>query len=135
MWLGAMRAFVCVFIGAATLNLAAQQQPQNPPPAQQSPPKPTRDPAVKPKCIYCPAPDYSAEAREKHIEGDVWLEVIVTADGKASDRILVTKSMGYGLNEQATKAVKKWKFRPGKDGSGKPVDCWTVIQVQFRLTS
>lgn len=65
-------------------------------------------------------------------QGDVWLEARVTAKGKVGE-IKVTKSLGYGLDEEAIKAVKKWKFSPAKDKDGKPVDRWTVIQIQFQL--
>jgi hypothetical protein len=40
--------------------------------------------------------------------------------------ISVVTPVGYGLDEEAVKAVKKWRFKPGK-GSGKPA------RVQIRI--
>jgi TonB family protein len=85
-----------------------------------------------PACIYCPRPDYPVEAKKKKIQGDVWLEALVTTEGIATD-IGITKTLGYGLDEEAVRAVKEWKFRPALDPAGKPMDKWTQIQIQFQL--
>ncbi|HUK31451.1 MAG TPA: energy transducer TonB [Candidatus Acidoferrum sp.] len=130
-WLGAICAGVCAIFCAVTI-IEAAQQPQIPPLAQQAPASPARTLPGQPTCIYCPRPDYSREAREKKIEGDVWLEALVTADGRAKE-IKVTKSLGHGLDEEAIKAIKKWKFHPAVNAEGKPINAWTVIQVQFQL--
>jgi TonB family protein len=39
--------------------------------------------------------------------------------------------VGYGLDEEAIKALKKWKFKPGK-GSGKPAPVQISVEVNFR---
>ncbi len=98
------------------------KQPTNTPP----------DPKSYPACIYCPRPNLTDEAKKKKINGDVWLEAFVSADGKVGD-VKVTKSLGYGLDEEAIKAVKGWRFRPAVDSSGKPVGQWTSIQIQFQI--
>jgi TonB family protein len=44
----------------------------------------------------------------------------------------VKKSLGYGLDERAIEAVKKWKFSPGKK-DGKPVPVDVTVLVNFTL--
>jgi TonB family protein len=84
-----------------------------------------------PRCTYCPMPEYSAEAREKKIEGDVSLEVTVGTDGKAHD-IKITKTLFPSLDNKAVEVVKTWRFEPAmKDG--KPVEKRTPIRVAFLL--
>ena len=76
-------------------------------------------------------PSYSKEARKKKIEGTVLLYVQVDQTGNAI-HIRVLHSLGFGLDEKAIEAVKKWKFRPGvKDG--RPVIVEAQIEVNFRL--
>jgi TonB family protein len=41
------------------------------------------------------------------------------------------RPLGYGLDELAVEAVKKWTFKPGKS-SGKPVPAKITIEVPFR---
>ena len=42
------------------------------------------------------------------------------------------KSLGYGLDEEAVRAVGSWRFKPATDASGKPVPVWTMVEVTFR---
>jgi periplasmic protein TonB len=44
----------------------------------------------------------------------------------------VTKRLGYGLDEEAVEAVKRWKFRPGYE-DGRLVATTLQAQVSFRL--
>lgn len=85
-----------------------------------------------PKCVYCPYPEYSDQARRAHYQGNVLLEVVVTKEGRA-ERIVVTNSPGLGLDEKSIRAVKKWKFEPAKDLDDNPVATKVPIEVTFRL--
>jgi TonB family protein len=89
-------------------------------------------PRGAPVCIFCPRPDYSEDAKKKKIQGDVWLEVLITLEGKVTD-IKIIKSLGYGLDEMAVIAVKKWRFRPPTSPNGMPIRILATIQVQFQL--
>ena len=60
-----------------------------------------------PKCVYCPAPDYSDEARAAKYSGTVLLDVTVTAAGKVVDSI-VLRSPGLGLDKKALQQVATW---------------------------
>jgi len=76
-------------------------------------------------------PQYSEEARKARYQGTVVLEAIVRKDGTV-DILRVVRSLGFGLDENAIDALKKWKFRPGTKG-GIPVDVALNIEVNFNL--
>ena len=86
----------------------------------------------EPTCAYCPQPTYSEEARKAKYMGVVVLQVVVTADGRAT-QIEVVKGPGLGLEEKAVDAVKQWRFKPALGPNGKPVATLVTIEVNFRL--
>ena len=90
-------------------------------------PPPCADP---PKIIKWADPDFSKEARKQHYSGKVVLWAVVGTDGKVHE-IKVQQSIGLGLDEQAIKAVKKWRFKPGTF-EGKPVPVQINAEVDFR---
>jgi TonB family protein len=76
------------------------------------------------------SPEYSAEARTKHVEGDVMLRVIIDQDG---DVYSATPTSGDPLLTQAAvDAVKKWKYKPYQV-AGRAVDADTTVIVSFTL--
>lgn len=85
-----------------------------------------------PACIRCPAPEYTRQAREKKFEGTVVLQVIVTAEGRATE-IKLIRGPGLGLEEKAIEAVRKWKFKPARGPDGRPVTVPVILEVTFRL--
>jgi len=87
---------------------------------------------ANPKCIYCPDPEYSSEARAANYQGTVALSVVVNAEGHV-ERVLVIKSPGLGLEEKAIEAVKRWRLKPAEDASGKPVSVIISVDVTFHL--
>jgi TonB family protein len=87
--------------------------------------------ATPPRAIKSPSPDYSKEARKQKIEGISVLWLIVGPDGLPHD-IRVARIIGYGLDEKAIEAVKKWRFKPGTM-DGHPVAVQINVEVTFRL--
>jgi TonB family protein len=85
-----------------------------------------------PKCVSCPDPSYSDQARVAKVSGIVVLHLIVTAEGHAAN-IQVKRSLGNGLDEQAVDAVANWLFKPVVGPDGNPVPVWTDIEVTFRI--
>jgi len=85
-----------------------------------------------PTCDYCPDAKYSEEARKAKFQGVVLLQVIVSADGRATN-IEVVRGPGLGLEEQAVAAVKTWRFKPAIGPNHVPVPTRVAIEVQFRL--
>jgi TonB family protein len=74
--------------------------------------------------------DYSEEARLNHIGGIVKLKVTVDTEGHVKD-IEVVRAVGYGLDENAVKAVRTWKFEPATQ-NGKPMEGAISIDCEFR---
>jgi TonB family protein len=85
-----------------------------------------------PKCVECPDPSYSEQARSAKVSGIVVLHLIVTAEGYASN-IQVKRSLGYGLDEKAVEAVGTWRFEPAVGPNDKPVPVWTNVEVNFQI--
>jgi len=64
------------------------------------------------KPIYAPSPKYPLEARQKHWEGMMLLELQIRPDGTVRDA-KVLQSTGHALLDQdALQAFRKWKFTP-----------------------
>ena len=81
--------------------------------------------------VYTPDPNYSEDARKARFQGVVTLQTVVRADGSV-DVLSVLRSPGYGLDQEAVKTVKQWRFKPGKR-NGQPVDIQLSIEVNFRI--
>ena len=76
-------------------------------------------------------PQYSEAGRKLRAQGRVLLSIVVQPDGTAQDLKVLT-SLGYGLDEKAVEAVRKWQFKPSmKDG--KPVPVGAQVDVSFSL--
>jgi periplasmic protein TonB len=82
--------------------------------------------------IYDPQPEYSERAREAKYQGTDVLSIIVEPDGSVNQDIEVVKPLGLGLDEEAIKTVRTWKFKPAMRNGG-PVPVRVVIEVTFRL--
>lgn len=62
---------------------------------------------------------YPEEARKLGMEGDVLLKLTIDHTGKVVSAKVV-KRAGYGFDEAALAAVKRFRFKPGLDG-GEPI--------------
>jgi TonB family protein len=80
-----------------------------------------------------PKPDYTEEGRKLRIDGEVRLEVLFTSNGQVHV-IRVLQGLGYGLDEQATKAAERIKFKPALH-EGQAVDSTAVVHIIFQLAS
>jgi TonB family protein len=85
-----------------------------------------------PTCVVCPAPEYTAKAREEKIQARVVMLVVISEQGRAV-KITVAKSDDSGLAARAAEAVRTWKFKPATDKTGHAVAVITPIEVTFRL--
>jgi periplasmic protein TonB len=84
------------------------------------------------KCVYCPDPEYTEEARKTKLQGTVTLRVLVTADGKAG-RVKIVKGLGLGLDERAMDTVRQWRFQPARDGNRNAIAEWVTVETTYRL--
>jgi TonB family protein len=86
-----------------------------------------------PKATFSPAPEYTTEAARKKIEGTVLLSLIVLPDGTPRN-VAVSKGLGYGLDEQAVKAVSTWRFQPAvRQSDGEAVPISITIETTFHV--
>jgi len=84
-----------------------------------------------PRVTHAPDPKYTEEARAAKYQGRCVLRLVVGEDGRPRD-ITVTNHLGYGLDEKAVDAVKRWKFIPAmKDGN--PVAVYMNVEVAFHI--
>jgi TonB family protein len=116
-----------------------ENQPSNPPtdaPRSDSPSGlcSKKDPHCSPPVpTYQPEPNYSSQAQKAHFQGVCTLYLIVGTDGRPTN-IRVLSSLGMGLDEEAIKAVKKWRFKPAMR-DGKPAAAEIAVQVAFHLSN
>ena len=85
--------------------------------------------ATAPRATYAPLPNYTEYAREKNIQGQVRLYVLITPKGTTDD-IEIDRSVEPGLDEAARAAVKQWRFEPARY-KGKPVPVRVYVDVNF----
>jgi len=78
-----------------------------------------------------PRPEYSPEARQAKIEGDVVVEVLFLASGQVQVNRVVS-GLGHGLDEAALRAAQQIKFKPARN-DGQPVDFPARVRIEFRL--
>jgi protein TonB len=92
----------------------------------------TKTPGITPpRVVKRVHPAYTAEARAARIQGLVELECVVLSNGTIGD-VRVVKTLDPGLDAEAIKAVRQWRFEPGaKDGQ--PVAVRVAIEMTFTL--
>lgn len=76
-------------------------------------------------------PNYTEEARQRGVEGDVVLEIVVRRDGTVGG-IQTLQALGFGLDRLAVDAVRQWRFAPARR-LGRPVDVIVEVAVEFKL--
>ena len=81
--------------------------------------------------IYKPPVQYTAEARQMKIEGDVVLRVTFLASGRVVVQGVV-RGLGHGLDQEAQRVAQQIRFRPATR-DGRPVDLTTTITISFQL--
>ena len=88
-------------------------------------------PTTPVEITYKPNPIYTDEARQLKLEGEVLLELMFGANGQLHVNRVV-RGMGHGLDEAATAAAGKIRFKPALR-NGVPVDSTAVVHVVFQL--
>lgn len=84
-----------------------------------------------PRLLHEVKADYTEEARQHGISGEVVLEIVVRRDGSVGET-RVLHGLAAGLNERAVQAVRQWRFGPAVR-QGAPVDVIVEVAVEFRL--
>jgi TonB family protein len=86
---------------------------------------------VAPEVLSEPHPQYTEEARQLKIQGEVTLQVKFGANGKV-EVLRVVSGLGHGLDEQAERVAQQIKFKPAAR-NGQPTDQVTFIHILFQL--
>jgi protein TonB len=86
-----------------------------------------------PQLLYEAKPQYTSDAMRAKIQGEVWVTAVVMPNGTVS-QVHVTRSLDsvFGLDQEAVKAVRQWRFRPGMR-LGVPVPVEIQVAVMFNL--
>jgi TonB family protein len=98
--------------------------------------------AVAPKMVYAPVStelevlskpsvQYTTEARQLKVQGDVVLRVTFLATGQVVVQGVV-HGLGHGLDEEARRVAQQIRFRPATR-DGRAVDLTTTITITFQL--
>jgi periplasmic protein TonB len=78
-------------------------------------------------------PQYTAQAMRAKIQGEVLLECIVQPDGSVGNiRVVRSLDSAFGLDQEAIKAARQWRFAPGTK-QGQPVAVLVTIAIAFTL--
>jgi len=95
--------------------------------------KPSEPRTVPVEVLEKPQPQYTSEARDLKIEGEVHLKVLFQANGRVQV-LQVVRGLGHGLDEAAVNAAQKIRFKPAQR-EGQPCDMTATIHIVFQLAS
>jgi TonB family protein len=86
-----------------------------------------------PKLRHEVRPSYTSAALAAKIEGNVVVECVVATDGVVSKATII-RSLDdrFGLDEEALKAARQWRFEPAMR-NGVPVPVVITIELSFTL--
>lgn len=85
----------------------------------------------RPELIKQAQADYTDEAVENRIEGDVKLRLTISATGKVTD-VKVLEGLGYGLDKSAVEAAKQFEFTPAEINN-QPAPVTLDFAINFSL--
>lgn len=105
--------------------------PEAPPVAEPEGPIHVGGDVKAPVKVQAPQPQYTEIARKARVQGVVIVQAIIDKGGNVTN-VKVLKGLPMGLEEEAVKAIKRWKFEPATL-NGKPVDVYYNLTVNFRL--
>jgi protein TonB len=78
-------------------------------------------------------PQYTADAMRAKIQGTAVLDCVVKADGTVGEcGVVRSLDSTFGLDQEAVKAARQWRFLPGKR-LGQPVPVLVTIELTFTL--
>jgi protein TonB len=88
---------------------------------------------MTPRLLQEVKPQYTAPAMRAKIQGEVLLECVVQSDGTVGNiRVVRSLDPTFGLDQEAIKAARQWRFAPGTR-QGQPVAVLVTIAIAFTL--
>jgi TonB family protein len=86
-----------------------------------------------PEVVREAKPRYTPEALQARIQGRVMMRAVVEADGSVKDvEVVESLDQEYGLDNQATAALKQYEFKPGL-WMGAAVPVLITVEMRFAL--
>jgi protein TonB len=87
----------------------------------------------QPRLLREVKPAYTSDAMRAKIQGAVWVRCIVQTDGSITNpEVVRSLDSVFGLDQEAIKAVRQWRFAPGTR-MGQPVPVQITIELTFNL--
>lgn len=88
---------------------------------------------TEPVLMHQVSPVYTSDAVHARAQGLVEVEAVVNPDGSVGAvRIVRALNPPFGLDLEAVRAVKQWRFRPGQR-LGRAVPVFVIIELTFGL--
>jgi protein TonB len=76
-------------------------------------------------------PQYTTDAMRARVQGSVIVECVVQTTGTCTNiRIVRALEPSFGLNDEAIKAARQWRFKPGTR-RGEPVPVFVTMEIEF----
>lgn len=88
---------------------------------------------IPPYLVSSTDPRYPPAARNREIEGTVYVKMLVSSGGSVENAFVARSSGNEALDGAAVEAVYNWNFSPAKDTYGSPVRCYITMPVNFVL--
>jgi TonB family protein len=85
-----------------------------------------------PKILANPEPEFTTAAKILQYRGTSLVHIIVKADGTVGEPYIV-RPAGLGMDEEALRAVARYRFKPATGGDGTPVAVELNIEINFEL--
>lgn len=117
----------------ATVPTPASLTPATQPPAAGAEAPILQLPSFDAAYLDNPPPDYPLAARRLGLQGAVILRVLVSPAGLPAEIKLAHSSQSPLLDDAALRAVRRWRFVPGRRGDT-PVAAWVEVPIRFRLS-
>lgn len=92
----------------------------------------TTAPVFNAAYLQNPPPAYPRRAKQRRLQGEVMLKVLVNKTGKAANVTIANSSGAKMLDNAALEAVRRWQFIPAKRGN-QPVMASVLVPIEFRL--
>ncbi|MCI0353197.1 MAG: TonB family protein [Acidobacteriales bacterium] len=90
-----------------------------------------REEPKMPRTVYAPDPEYSEAARRLKLSRTVALWVGVRENGTVGE-FCVRRPAGFGLDERAVDAVRRWRFEP-YERNGRRIPFGVNVETTFKL--
>lgn len=88
---------------------------------------------TQPSLVHQVRPGYTTDALHARAQGIVTVEAIVNVDGSVGDvRVLRSFDPSFGLDVEAVRAVRQWRFRAGTR-QGRVIPMIVTIELKFSL--